>query len=48
MINDLDYEQPDTAMCRQINIEYDEEGNAVKAYQVYGKESIVATNQATG
>lgn len=44
MINDLDYEHPDTAMYRQINIEYDEEGNAVKAYQVYGKESIVAPN----
>lgn len=42
MIANIDYQHPDTAQYLQTNIEYDEEGNAVKAYRVYGKDSIVA------
>ncbi len=44
MIANMDYEHPDTAKYQQTNIEYDKEGDAVKAYIVYGKDSIVAPN----
>lgn len=33
MIDGMDYEHPDTAKYEQTNIEYDNEGNAVKAYK---------------
>lgn len=36
MIADMDYEHPDTAKYQQTNIEYDKDGDAVKAYMVYG------------
>lgn len=42
MIADTDYEHPDTAKYQQTNIEYDKDGDAVKAYIVYGSDSIVA------
>ncbi len=42
MIADLDYAHPDTAEYEQTNILYDNEGDAVKAYVVYGNDSIVA------
>lgn len=42
MINDMDYEHPDTAKYEQTNIEYDKDGDAVKCYVVYGSDSIVA------
>ena len=42
MIADMDYEHPDTAKYQQTNIEYDKDGDAVKAYMVYGSDSIVA------
>lgn len=38
----MDYEHPDTAKYQQTNIEYDKDGDAVKAYIVYGSDSIVA------
>ncbi len=44
MIANMDYEHPDTAKYEQTNIEYDQEGDAVKAHIVYGKDSIVAPN----
>lgn len=44
MIADMDYEHPDTAKYQQTNIEYDKNGDAVKAYIVYGKDSIVVPN----
>lgn len=44
MIADMDYEHPDTAKYQQTNIEYDKDGDAVKAYMVYGNDSIVAPN----
>lgn len=44
MIADIDYEHPDTAKYEQTNIEYDKTGDAVKAYVVYGKNSIAAPN----
>lgn len=42
MIVQLDYEHPDTARYEQTNIEYDRNGDAVRAYVVYGKDRIVA------
>ena len=42
MIAQLDYEHPDTARYEQTNIEYDRNGDAVRAYVVYGKDRIVA------
>ena len=42
MIADMDYEHPDTAKYQQTNIEYGKDGDAVKAYVVYGSDSIVA------
>lgn len=42
MIADMVYEHPDTAKYQQTNIEYDKDGDAVKAYMVYGSDSIVA------
>ena len=42
MIANMDYEHPDTAKYQQTNIEYDKDGDAVKAYIVYGSDSIVA------
>lgn len=42
MIAHIDYEHPDTAQYQQTNIEYDEAGNAVKVYVVYGAGSIAA------
>ena len=42
MIADMDYEHPDTAKYQETNIEYDKDGDAVKAYIVYGSDSIVA------
>ena len=42
MIADMDYEHPDTAKYQQTNIEYNKDGDAVKAYIVYGSDSIVA------
>lgn len=44
MIANMDYEHPDTAKYQQTNIEYDKDGDAVKAYIVYGSDSIVAPN----
>ena len=38
----MDYEHPDTAKYQQTNIEYNKDGDAVKAYIVYGSDSIVA------
>lgn len=42
MIANMDYEHPDTAKFQQTNIEYDKDGDALKAYIVYGNDSIVA------
>ena len=42
MIANMDYEHPDTAKYQQTNIEYDKDGDALKAYIVYGNDSIVA------
>lgn len=42
MIADMVYEHPDTAKYQQTNIEYDKDGDAVKAYMVYSSDSIVA------
>ena len=42
MIANMDYEHPDTANYQQTNIEYDKDGDALKAYIVYGNDSIVA------
>ena len=42
MIADLDYEHPDTAKYQQTNIEYDKDGDVVKAYMIYGNDRIVA------
>lgn len=42
MIANIDYEHPDTTKYEQTNIEYDKDGDVVKAYIVYGKDSIVA------
>lgn len=42
MIANMDYEHPDTAKYQQTNIEYDKDGDAVKACIVYGSDSIVA------
>lgn len=42
MIADMDYEHPDTAKYQQTNIEYDKDGDVVKAYMVYGNDRIVA------
>lgn len=44
MIANMDYEHPDTAKYKQTNIEYDKEGDAARAYVVYGNDSIVASN----
>lgn len=45
MIADIDYAHPDTAQYEQTNIEYNERGEAVKAYVVYGSDSIVAPEE---
>ena len=42
MIADMDYEHPDTAKYQQTNIEYDKDGDVVKAYMIYGNDRIVA------
>ena len=42
IIADMVYEHPDTAKYQQTNIEYDKDGDTVKAYMVYGSDSIVA------
>ena len=41
----MDYEHSDTTKYEQTNIEYDQKGDAVKAYIVYGKDSIVAPKE---
>lgn len=45
MIANMDYEHSDTTKYEQTNIEYDQKGDAVKAYIVYGKDSIVAPKE---
>ena len=44
MIADMDYEHPDTAKYQQTSIEYgkEKEGDVIKAYVIYGNDSIVA------
>lgn len=42
MIEEIDYERPDTARYELTRIEYDPEGNAVRACTVPGNSSIVA------
>ena len=44
MIANMDCEHPDTAKYQQTNIEYDNDGDAVKAYTVGSRDSIVARN----
>lgn len=42
MIDNLDYEHPDTANYFQTNIEHDKDGNAIKTHIVNSNKSIVA------
>ena len=42
LIADMDYAHPDTAKYEVINIKYDQQGDAVKAYVGYSGEKIVA------
>ena len=42
MIDNLDYEHPDTANYYQTNIEHDKDGNAIKTHIVNSNKSIVA------
>ena len=44
MIANMDYKHPDTTKYQQTNIEYDKNGDAIKAYRVYDSNSIVAPN----
>lgn len=41
-LNTLDYLNPDTARYSQMNVEYDKDGDAVKAYLVFEEDSICA------
>ena len=45
MIADMDYEHSDTAKYQQTNIEYDKDGDVVKAYMIYGNDRIVAPSR---